>query len=133
MSTWIKLLPLELDSIKDADIIDPGQELREGDHVVGDMSRTAKQLFTLARMLEREADQLLLTRKYCVDKRLASELDAKIDQYKTKSQFVRDALWISIKDDMGLWSTNAGVRIGFKVVTYECDEADNPFRKLFGL
>lgn len=130
MSTWIKLLPLELDSIKDSDIIEPDWEVESGDFTVGVMSDAMKRLFTLHRMLEKEADQLVLTHKYASGKATKLELEARINQYKSKAEFVRHAMWISIKDEMGLWHENTGLRIGFKVVTF-VDES-NPLRDLFG-
>jgi hypothetical protein len=134
MSTWIKLLPLELDSIKDSDIIEPDWEVQSGDCIVGEMSYTMKRLFTLSRILEKEADQLMLTRKYCANKEMKLELEAKINQYRTKAEFVKLAAWISVKDELGLWHKNVGVRFGFKVVTFEAqDDADNMLRGMLGM
>jgi hypothetical protein len=133
MSTWIKLLPLELDSIKAADYIEPEWEMESKDRVVGEMSQTARQLFTLSRMLEREADQLTVAHKYCASKSMKSELEGKIDQYKAKSQLLKGAVWISLKDEHKLWGENVGIRAGFKVVTFEdANSSDNPWGRLFG-
>jgi hypothetical protein len=134
MSTWVKLLPIELDNIKASDIIEPNFKAEKGDRIVGTMSDATKRLFTLCCWLEKEADQAILDRKYCT-KSDEERLDIKINQCKVRASFIRTAMWISIKDELGLWNSNIGIRSGFKVVTMEDSEGDigNIMRRMLGL
>jgi len=132
MSTFLKLLPLELDGIAENDIIEPARELEKGDREVGIMSDTVKRLFTLGRLLERDSIQSILDGKYCADKAKKLELEAKASELEAKSHAINELMWISIRDEFSLWSEGTGVRQGFKVVVIEEEENDlPPFLKRF--
>ena len=117
MSTFLKLLPLELSGVKESEFIEPDHPLEKSDQVVGDMSDTAKRLFTLGRLMEKDASQFRLDAHYCNDEAKKSELAAKSDELAAKATFVRDLMWIGIRDELGLWGKGIGVRPEFKVVT----------------
>lgn len=124
MSTWLKLLPLELDGI--TNFIEPDHPLTEGDQEVGEMSDMSRQLFTLGRLLEKDARQLRLDAHYCNDEVKKLELEGKCAELMDKSNVVRELMWIGIKDDFGLWRDSIGVRVGYKVVTRPDTSNDVP-------
>ena len=126
----MKLLPLELNSIDNDHIIEPDYEMETEDTVVGTMPEMSKKLFTLGILLEKDANQHMLDSKYCMDKSKKLELEAKAQELAIKCSVVKALVWIDIRDTLGLWGTNLGVRCGFKVVTYP-NQNDNmpPFLK----
>lgn len=132
MSTWLKLLPIELDSVQN--IIEPDYPIEKDDRIVGQMPESTKKLFTLGRLLEKDALQSAVNSHYCTDKGQKLELDAKANEYKDKSQVVKLLMWIGIRDELGLWGENIGIRTGFKVVITPGHEDDVPpfLRRLFG-
>lgn len=133
MSTFLKLLPLELSGIKE--FIEPSFKTESGDHVVGDMSDADKRLHTLGHLLEKDAAQYQLDAHYCNDPVRKEELEAKAHELKMKSGILTGLMWISIRDELGLWDKNIGVRKGFTVVERPDNDNDDlsPFlRGLFG-
>lgn len=132
MSTWLKLLPMELDSIQN--IIEPDHPIEKNDNVVGQMSETAKKLFTLGRLLEKDASQNALDSHYCTDKAQKLEREAKAGEYAAKAQAVKLLMWIGIRDELRLWGEDVGVRSGFVVVVTKADNNDIPpfLKRLFG-
>jgi len=117
MSTFLKLLPMELSSIKDSDYIQPGATLGKDDQEVGKMSDLCKRLWTLGKSMEKEAMQHHLDSHYCNDKVKRSELQTKENELAAKSEVLKSLMWIAIKDELGLWGKGIGVRPEFKVVT----------------
>ncbi len=134
MSTWFKLLPIELSGINESDFIEPDYEKGESDQLVGDMSDTARRLYTLAQVLEKHANQYKLDFEFCTDKVKKLELEARAHELMAKSSITRGLMWIGIRDEFGLWVDYVGVRTGFVVVTYpSTDDNISPIiRKLFG-
>lgn len=114
MSTFIKLLPLEMDEVKE--YREPDMELREKDHVVGDMSDSLKKLWTLWKQTAYRADELKLQLRY-------GEQNTSVGQAReleSKAQVIRDIFWIAVNDEFELWGKlRVGVRKGFKVVWNE--------------
>lgn len=134
MSTWMKLLELELSSMDKGEIIEPPAEMEQGDRAVGEMSDAVRRLYTLGRMLRKNASQLALDCHYCSDKTKRVELEARTSELTAKAQAIIDIMWIAIKDELSLWGENVGIRIGFKVVTSsESPNGMPPFlRRLLG-
>ncbi|GAI05743.1 unnamed protein product [marine sediment metagenome] len=114
MSTFIKLLPLELDEVKE--YREPDMPVAEEDHIVGDMSESLKKLWTLWKQTAYTASSLTLQLRYGeqnVSKGQIYELDA-------KAEALRGLFWIALNDEFELWDKiHVGVRKGFKVVWNE--------------
>jgi len=134
MSTFLKLLPLELSGIKESELIEPDHPLEKDDQVVGDMSDTTKRLFTLGRLMEKDSHQSQLDAHYCNDKAKKLELETKAEELSIKAGVVRGLMWISLRDELGLWGANVGVRPGYKVVTMPDTQDDIPpiIRRILG-
>ena len=135
MSTWLKLLGLELDSIANSDIIEPDYDkMNKGDHIVGKMSDLARRLYTLSCLLEKSAGQYTLDGKYCRDTAEKLRLESKTHELAAKSQVIKDIMWIIIREELDLWNVGIGVRKDFKVITTEDSDNDMPsfFKRLFG-
>lgn len=124
MSTFLKLLPIELSSIDEPDIIEPEHPLEKNDHLVGEMSDMIKRLFTLGWLLQKDAKQSSLDAQYCTDKVKKVELQSKARELTAKSNVLKELMWIGIQDELGLWNENTGIRTGFKVVTTSTSEDD---------
>jgi len=134
MSTWLRLLPMELDSIGEPDIIEPDFTMAKDERIIGTMSNTIQRLFTLGRLLEKDAKQYALDYQFCTDRTKKLELKAKAVEFQAKAQVVKQLMWIGLHDEMGLWDEAIGIRTGFKVVLTP-PEDDNPesfFGRLFG-
>lgn len=135
MSTFLKLLPLELSGIDESDLIEPGFKPEKNDNVVGEMPDMCRRLFTLGLGLEKTARQYLLDAQYCTDKAVKSQLLAKANESAKKAQVLMLLMWIGIRDELELWGENIGMREGFKVVTRPDMDDDVPpfFKGLFNL
>ena len=136
MSTWLKLLPLELSGMDKVEIIEPEYPVGKNDHLVGEMSDMTRRLFTLGRLLEKDANQSKLDAQYCPDKARKAELQSRANEFMVKSNIIKELMWVGIKDEFGLWNISIGVRAGFKVVTMPDSQNDDipPFFKgLFNL
>jgi len=115
MSTFLKLLPLELNEL--TEFMEPPAEVAPNDRLVGDMSDTDKRLWTLGKAMEKDCNQYQLDAKYAPNKEQRNELMAKAHELGAKSNILISLLWTSIRDEFGLWSEpNVGVRADFKVV-----------------
>ncbi len=130
MSTWLKLLPIELAGINDDEIVEPPYGIETGDIVVGDMPAMSKQLYGLGMALERDASQFALDARYCAEPEKKEALGVKAGELMTKSKTLKDMMWISLKDEFGLWDKSIAVRKGFKVVITEDDDVP-PIIRLF--
>jgi len=134
MSTFLELLPLELKQVKD--FIEPEEELKPKETIIGEMSDDHKRLYTLSRYMIKEALDLLASLAISVKDK--ESLLAKSRQLKTKVSILHELFWLEIKDDFDLWNTDGtiGVRQGFKVVVYkEEDRGEDPLdfiKKLLG-
>ena len=103
MSTWLKLLPIELSSIEEREFVEPETELRENDKVIGTMSDTVKQLYTLCHSLSKSASQCALDHKFCTDKTEKAELQARVGELIDKAKALDVIMWVLIKEDVKLW------------------------------
>jgi len=124
MSTFLKLLPLELDSV--TEFMEPPVEIEPNDRLVGDMSDMDKRLWTLSKALERSSNQYQLDAKYAF-KEQRDELVAKARELGAKSNILIGLMWTSIRDELELWGErNIGVRAGFKIVVAPDIDGDMP-------
>lgn len=131
MSSWIKLLPLELSQIEEDEIIEPETEVkRSAERVVGEMSIDLKRIYTRWRILFESADRAILEAKYSRKKEQQKELIARALELHEKAEAMEKIFWISIKDEFGLWGlidndeNSVGVRKGFKVVSFKQDPSE---------
>lgn len=130
MSTFIKMIPLELDEIKE--YREPGMALEGTDHIIGDMSDTLKKLWTLWKQVQYSAAELGI-KLQCGEQDISQ---AKICEMEAKSEVLRALFWIAVADEFDVWDKgHLGVRQGYKVVW-----SDKPpegmlppfFRQIFG-
>ena len=111
MSTFIKLLPLELAEIKEFQ--EPTADIEDGDHVVGDMSEDLKKLWTLWKQSAYRASELKLQLRYGQQ----NVTKAQTTEAETKAEVLNIIFWIAIHDEFSLWDKEStGVRKGYKVV-----------------
>ena len=126
MSTWIKLLPLELNDI--SAFIEPTDKTKKGEKVVGAMSTSLKQLFTLWMSTERAAAETMLDIKYSG---VTAEKKAKMGEMREKANALQSIFWIAVKDELSLWGGDTiGARTGYQIVEFKAPP-EPPFMKFF--
>ena len=134
MSTFLKLLPLELNGIEPDDYVQPKAPLGNRENQVGVMSDDLKKLYTLWNNLEKDASQHLLDYKY--SNRQDDLLLAKAAELGSKAEIVKGLFWVSFNDEFELWNKrNIGIREGFIAVWYEETSPPLPpfLRGFFGM
>lgn len=127
MTTWIKLLPLELNGINK--LIEPPDDIKKGEHKVGTMSEELKRLYTLWKESYRLAEQHKLNHR----------LEPSVDEEKTwkyydyKTDALREIFWFCVHEEFDLWGKpTTAVRKGWQVVWYEEPDILPFFKHLFG-
>jgi hypothetical protein len=131
MSTWLKLLPLELSEVKD--FLDPVREVKEGEQTEGPMSEGLKRLYTLWMGTAQQAAHLKVDAGYAPN----DETTARADELGEKAEALGRIFWIAVKDELHLWGkpVAVGVRKGFVIISYQSGRPEDlpPFlRQMFG-
>lgn len=131
MSTFLKLLPLELQDIQN--YIEPRQKKMEGDHVVGVMSDDLKKLWTLCQQYAESSAKAEAKLRF--GSGVEEELGGKVNELSEKAKVLRDIFFIAVCDEFELWDKKStGVRKGFEVVWTEEDDSLPPFiRRILGM
>jgi len=124
MSTWLKLLPLELEGIDE--LIEPIDEVKEGETIVGVVSDDLKKLWTLFRSIRKSADLLSIEVKY---RQAGAEENGKISELLSKARALELIFWIGVFDELQLWGhpDQPGLRIGWQVVEFKQSKTQFPF------
>ena len=124
MSTWLKLLPLELQEIDP--LIEPTAEIREGETVAGVVSGELRKVYTLWRSLEKQADLLAIEFKY---RKTTNDELGKVAELKAKAEALMMIFWIGVNDDLNLWGhpEQLGIRTDWNVVEYKQPHLPFPF------
>lgn len=128
MSTWLKLLPLELKEV--SDFLEPTEEIKAGEEIVGVVSDELRKLYTLWKTLRKSADLLIVELEY---KKVTDEERGKIAELKSKARALELLFWVGVADELRLWDhvgSVPGMRTGWRVV--ECKLPESPFGFLFG-
>ena len=129
MSTWLKLLPLELQELDK--LSEPDTQIKPGDHEVGVMSDDLKKLYSLYRSVDRASDQAKLDYRHSLEEERA-QLVGRAAELDKKAEVLRELFWIGVNDEFNLWSKRAtGIRKGWKVVWYTREEG--PLGRLMDL
>jgi len=125
MSTFLRLLPLELAEIEEDSFIEPEDEVAPNEHVVGEMTPDQKRLYTKCRLLRKEGLDVLNNLTIC--RRNEQQQLAKASELARKSQAISEMFWVAINDEFALWDKDhIGVREGFKVVWIESNNEETP-------
>lgn len=127
MSTWLKLLPLEIKDVND--LMEPTEEIREGETVVGVVSDELKKIWTLFRSLKKSADMLHVEMQYS---KASTEERGKLVELMAKARALEMIFWIGALDELQLWGhqEQCAMRVGWQVVEFK--EPDFPLKFLFG-
>ncbi len=115
MSSWLKLLPLEMQDV--VDLVEPTEELKEGETVVGVISEDLRKVYTLWQTMEKQSEILAVEIKYTKE---SDQNRAKLFEMKTKAKGLEMIFWIGAMDELGLWGhvEQRGIRTGWKIVEY---------------
>jgi len=131
MTTWLKLLPLELQEI--TDFMEPPMEVEQNDNIVGVMSDDLKRLYTLWRVCTRGFEQAKLDYRFSNNNK---DL-VKGQEYKFKAEALQRIFWTCVNEEFNLWDKpETGVRKGWQVC-WSDESSGEPhfpefFRRLFG-
>jgi hypothetical protein len=128
MSTWFKMLNMELDEI--TEYVDDGAPKKENETVIGEMSDEHKKLYTLWRRMQHAADIKATDLNYTShDKRPALILEAA--ELGMKAETLQKILWTAIGEDLHTWDKqNLSIRQGWIVVEFPIDQRHNLLRML---
>ena len=129
MSTWLKLLPLDIQDVNV--LIEPTDEIKEGETVAGVVSDELKKVWTLCRSLKKRAEILAVELKYI---KASDPERARLGELMTKGRALELIFWIGVLDELQLWShpEQHGLRMGWQVVEFKQPEAPFPFNFLLG-
>ena len=117
MSTWLKLLPMEVKEVEG--LVLPEAPLGPNDHVVGILDDDMKKLYTLYRSVDKQSDLARLEYVHSSSEDRVS-LSSRARELQMKAATLKDIFWIGVQDSFGLWDKEyVGVRVGWQVVWYD--------------
>lgn len=116
---WLDLLPMELEAITEDQLIEPEDEVEEGEQEIGTLPLFLKKLYTRIAQLRAEclrvqADLAMLP---AAKKRERERLVVKTVELVRKHATLRDIFWIAVNEEFGLWmAPNLSLRPGWKLM-----------------
>lgn len=123
MSTFLKLLPLELQDVKEYH--EPEGELGSNDHIVGEASEDIRKLFTYGKNLQKRYVTLEMEMKLTDNLSKRGELETQHQEFQAKARVISQLFWIAVRDEFSLWDKpDVGIRQGYQVVWI--DEEQKP-------
>jgi len=127
MSTWLKLLPLEIQSVDT--LIEPTEEVKEGETVAGVVSDGLKKLWTLSSAGKKAAALLEVELRYTPS--AGPEERGRMTEQASKANAMEMIFWIGAMDELQLWGhpEACALRVGWQVVEFKRPET-NPFKFL---
>jgi len=116
MLTWLNLLPLEIQGIEE--LLEPIDEVKEGETIVGVISDDLKRLWTLFKSIRKSADLLSIEVKY---RQADAEATGKVSELLSKGRALEMIFWIGVIDEFQIWghAETPGLRIGWQLVEYK--------------
>jgi len=132
MTTWLKLLPMELEEIEE--LIEPPLEFNpQTERKIGEMSEDLKKLYTLWQNLEKEFAQQIVQARFARNERERKLTYLKLNETKERAEVLQRLFWISVRDEFKLWEEDTiAVRKGFLIVVVEEDRPRTIFDLLKG-
>jgi len=116
MSTFIKLLPLEMAEVDESEYCEPAMELESSDTIVGDMNEDHKKLWTLWKLAQLKGAQIKT--KVLLGGGLTDDENSQVHKVEARAEVLRGLFWMAVHDDFDLWNESTiGVRKGYKIVT----------------
>ena len=130
-TTWLKLLPLELEDTKN---IEPEDDIKVGETEVGCLPNDLKKLYSYKRALGEQGLRLTLEARLCSDKVKQVEMSAQLCRLKMTADIVNNLFWVAVNDEFDLWDkSDIGIRKGWIVVWYEDKpDVEDLLRRLLG-
>ena len=127
MSAWLKFLPFEIKEVNK--LIEPIEEVKEGETVVGTISDELKKIWTLHQSLKKSGELMQIDIKY---NKASSEVMGNISELMSKARGLEVIFWIGAHDELHLWDNFdlLGLRVGWQVISYK-QPAMPAFFKLF--
>ena len=115
MSTWLKLLPLDLQGIDQ--LQEPTDDVKEGENVIGVISDDLRRLWTMYRSMDRAAKMLSVE---CQFRKASDEDRGKVSELVNKARVLYLLFWIGVQDELELWShrDQCDIRSEWRVVEY---------------
>lgn len=134
---WLTRLLEEAKSFEGAMFPPIDKVVPERDTVIGDCPEELKPLWSYARYCERETKQAQLEIQYASSEEEKTILSGRFSDMHSRQRTMHLLFWSCLNEHMAHWSIMAhlGLREGWKVVRYQCDETSGMpgiFRQLFG-
>jgi len=125
MSTWFKLLPLDIEDVDE--LIEPIDEIKEGETVVGAVSDDLKKLWTLCKAGRKAAELLEVELRYTP---APAQERARVAELISKARVMEMLFWIGVIDELQLWGhpEQCGLRVDWQVVEFKAPEMPFPFK-----
>ena len=119
MLTWIKMLPMELDSV--TELLDPAVPIGPGETAIGPVSDDIKKLYTLWKMKVKQALQYGLDAEFARTDRERKEIRLLSLESQERASCLEFLFWIALKDELDCWKHpgTVGIRAGFIAVISE--------------
>ena len=126
MTTWLNFLPIEIQDVEK--LMEPTDEVKEGETIVGILSDNLKKLWTLSRSVKKSAELLSIELKY---KQADVESAGEVSESLTKARALELIFWVEVFDELKMWGhpDQPGLRAGWQVVEYK---RESTFPQLFG-
>lgn len=124
MSIWLNFLPIEIQDVET--LIEPTDEIKEGETIIGVVSDGLKKMWTLFRTMKRAADLSAVELKYGP---ASAEERGKVSEQITKARAMEFLFWIAVLDEFQLWGRTEqhDLRVGWQVVEFKQTQVQFPF------
>lgn len=128
--TWLRLLPMEIDSV--TDLVIPSGAVGRDEKPLGEMSDGLKRLWTLSLSLKKAAALCKVERQFVTSPDETWRLFAREHELETKAKALSYIFWISFYDELGAWGKFGAFREGWQAVeTLPDNRPEDLFRKFF--
>lgn len=129
MSTWLRLLPLEIADVQD--LIEPIGPIKEGETIVGVVSDNLRKVWTLYNSLKKSAELLTVELRYAP---ASTEGRGRASELTAKARALELLFWIGVIDELEIWGhpEQCGLRVGWQVVEFKQQVMQFPFGFLPG-
>lgn len=118
----IKIIPMEIDSLPDEDILEPAQPYKpEEEKVLGEMPLYLRKLYTIMMDSQKQSDKMAVELKYSPSEEERRKLLHGSMKYASKYRTYRYLFWYCLEEDFKVWDINlenyiVAVRKGYLVV-----------------
>ena len=125
MNTWFKLLPLEIQAVEE--LVEPTDEVKEGETIVGTVPDELKRLWSLHKSMKKAAEMMEIELRYTKG---SAQDRGKVCELMGKAKALEIIFWTGVLDEWQLWGhpEQTALRVGWQVVEFKKPELPFPFK-----